>query len=196
MLQRSPTYMMSESSHRPDGAVHSEDVAAQGLPTPWCDSVNSMIHYVSYFGLRKAPKLGRWMIRKAEHRCAAARAMTSTCTSSPATTRGINACAWCSTATSSSTSAQGACRGGDRSRRSRRPQRHRVEVGRPRRRRRHRDGHGIAVAGARWHPDSGRRRRGQADRPLRLQGVPHRGRSRTWRGASATPTRPGRCAPT
>ena len=55
---------------------------------------------------RRAPAIVKELIRKGVERQAAARATTSTPTSSRATTRGTSACAWCPTATSSRRSAR------------------------------------------------------------------------------------------
>jgi cation diffusion facilitator CzcD-associated flavoprotein CzcO len=63
MLQRSPTYMMP--SPRIDPMV---DFIRKVLPRRASHAVvrfrNAMIHYVTYFMFRKAPKLGRQLIRK------------------------------------------------------------------------------------------------------------------------------------
>ena len=67
-------------------------------------------------------------------------------------------------------------RSGHRPRRPRRCHRHRAEVRRPPRRRRDHHRHRPAVAGPRRCRAEHRRRRGQAHRPVRLQGVPARGR--------------------
>lgn len=102
MLQRSPTYMMSMA--RIDPMVQAiRKVLPRRLSHQVVRARNAMIHVLTYFMFRKAPKFGRWLIR---NRTVAAlpEAIPSTCISSRDTTRGTSACAWCSTVISTSTS--------------------------------------------------------------------------------------------
>ena len=125
---------------------------------------------------RKAPRFGRWLIRNRTKRRAARGLRRRPALQAEVQPVGPAACAWSWTATCSTHISDGPRRGGHRPHRPRRRHGHRAAVGRPPRRRRDRHRDGIAAAGARRHHDRRRRRGGQADRPVRLQGVPARGR--------------------
>ena len=107
MLQRSPSYVVSLPGEDPIANLVRRVLPDRSSPMPLVRWKNVLITMVFFQLSRRRPQLDEGAAPQGRRAPPSGRATTSTPTSSPATTRGTSACAWCPTATSSRRSAAG-----------------------------------------------------------------------------------------